>query len=147
MFWRRKRRERDLERELRSDLQLEAEEQQENGLSAEEARYAERRAFGNPTLVKEDGPAAKAGVHWGDALISVNGTPALGKTGTELELLFSAKAPAPVHLQIERLGSMKTVDFRMEKAEGIARQNGKRFIDGQLVPLWASDQYLHCFLK
>jgi hypothetical protein len=39
-----------------------------------------------------------------------------------LELLFLAKAPVPVHLQLERLGSMKIVDFRMEKVEGIARQ-------------------------
>jgi putative ABC transport system permease protein len=53
-WWRRKEREQDLERELRSDLELEAAEQQENGLSAEEARYAARRAFGNPTLVKEE---------------------------------------------------------------------------------------------
>ncbi len=52
--WRRKERERDLERELRSDLELEAAEQQENGLSAEEARYAARRAFGNTTLVSEE---------------------------------------------------------------------------------------------
>lgn len=55
MLWfRRKNREQDLERELRSDLELEAEEQQANGLSAEEARYAARRAFGNTTLVKEE---------------------------------------------------------------------------------------------
>jgi hypothetical protein len=54
MLWRhRKRREQDLERELRSDLELEAEEQRENGLSAEDARYAARRAFGNTTLLKE----------------------------------------------------------------------------------------------
>src|SRR5215469_16766752 len=43
----------DLERELRSDLDLEEEEQRERGLSAEEARYAARRAFGNPTLIRE----------------------------------------------------------------------------------------------
>ncbi|HEX4228423.1 MAG TPA: ABC transporter permease [Bryobacteraceae bacterium] len=54
MFWRkRKSREQDLERELRSDLELETAEQQENGLSADEARYAAQRAFGNTTLVKE----------------------------------------------------------------------------------------------
>ena len=46
--------EQDLERELRSDLELEAEDQQELGLSAEEARYAARRAFGNTTLIKEE---------------------------------------------------------------------------------------------
>ncbi|MBV9224868.1 MAG: ABC transporter permease [Acidobacteriaceae bacterium] len=53
-WFRRKDREQDLERELRSDLELEAEEQQERGLSPEEAHYAARRAFGNTTLVKEE---------------------------------------------------------------------------------------------
>jgi len=54
MFWRRrKRREQDLERELRSDLELEAEEQRENGLSPEDARYAAQRALGNKALLKE----------------------------------------------------------------------------------------------
>ncbi len=37
LWLRRKHREQDLERELRSDLDLEAEEQRENGLSEEEA--------------------------------------------------------------------------------------------------------------
>lgn len=55
MFWRRRRRqEQDLERELRSDLELEAAEQQENGLSEEEARYAAKRAFGNAESIKEE---------------------------------------------------------------------------------------------
>lgn len=53
-WWRRNEREQDLQRELRSDLELEATEQQENGLSAEEARYAAQRAFGNTTLMKEE---------------------------------------------------------------------------------------------
>jgi putative ABC transport system permease protein len=54
MFWRRRKsKEEDLERELRSDLELEAEERRENGLSAEEAFYVAQRAFGNTTLVKE----------------------------------------------------------------------------------------------
>ncbi len=43
----------DLERELRSDLELEEEEQRENGVSPDNARYAARRAFGNPTLIRE----------------------------------------------------------------------------------------------
>jgi putative ABC transport system permease protein len=55
MRWRRrKQREQDLERELRSDLELEAAEQQESGLSAAEARLAAMRAFGNTALVKEE---------------------------------------------------------------------------------------------
>ena len=52
-WWRTKNRDADLERELRSDLELEEEEQREGGISEEEARYAALRAFGNPTLIRE----------------------------------------------------------------------------------------------
>jgi hypothetical protein len=52
-WWQIGRRNADLERELQSDLELEVEEQRDNGLSAEEAPYAARRAFGNPTLICE----------------------------------------------------------------------------------------------
>ena len=53
-WWRRKQREQDLERELYSHLELEAEEQREAGLSPEESNYAAKRAFGNTTLMKEE---------------------------------------------------------------------------------------------
>jgi putative ABC transport system permease protein len=43
----------DLERELQSDLELEEEEQRENGASSEEALHAARRALGNTTLIRE----------------------------------------------------------------------------------------------
>ena len=52
-WWRMRKRDADLERELQSDLVLEEEEQREHGLSAEEAHYAARRAFGNPALIRE----------------------------------------------------------------------------------------------
>src|ERR1017187_5668050 len=43
----------DLERELRSDLELEEEEQRDRGLPPDEARHAARRAFGNTNLIRE----------------------------------------------------------------------------------------------
>ncbi len=49
MFWRQRK-----ARELRSDLELEAAEQRENGLSPEEAHHAAQRALGNTTLLKEE---------------------------------------------------------------------------------------------
>jgi hypothetical protein len=52
-WWQIKKRSADLERELRSDIELEEEEQCENGLAPQEAHYAARRAFGNATLIKE----------------------------------------------------------------------------------------------
>ena len=63
-WWRRKERERDLERELRSDLDQEAAEQREQGLSEDEARHAAQRAFGNLTLIREDTRAM-----WGWTLV------------------------------------------------------------------------------
>jgi predicted permease len=53
-WWRRRDRQHDLERELQSDLELEALEQQEGGLSPAEARHAAQRALGNATLLKEN---------------------------------------------------------------------------------------------
>jgi predicted permease len=48
-----RKREEDLERELRDHLELEAEEQRADGLSPEDARYAAQRAFGSTALVAE----------------------------------------------------------------------------------------------
>lgn len=56
-WWQIKKRDEDLERELRSDLELEEEEQREDGLSPDEARYAALRAFGNPSLIREQARA------------------------------------------------------------------------------------------
>src|ERR1700744_6058410 len=52
-WWQTKKKDADLERELRSDLELEEEEQKEGGVPPEEARYAALRAFGNPSLLRE----------------------------------------------------------------------------------------------
>lgn len=52
MRWRSKR-DAELERELKSDLELEEEEQRAKGMTSDEARYAARRAFGNQTLIRE----------------------------------------------------------------------------------------------
>lgn len=52
-WWQLKDDQTDLERELKSDLELEEEEQREKGLPPEEATHAARRAFGNAALIRE----------------------------------------------------------------------------------------------
>jgi putative ABC transport system permease protein len=54
LLFRRRDLENDLQRELQSHIDLEAEQQQQAGASEDEAHYAARRAFGNATLVAED---------------------------------------------------------------------------------------------
>jgi len=56
-WWRRGKRDADFEREIQSDLELEAEEQRERGVSPDEARYAALRSFGNTALIREDAHA------------------------------------------------------------------------------------------
>jgi predicted permease len=53
MWWQIRKRDADVARELRSDLDLEEEEQRERGFTREEAHHAALRAFGNPALILE----------------------------------------------------------------------------------------------
>src|SRR5580700_1092752 len=53
-WWRRKEREHDLDRELRSHVELEAEEQRSAGVSSDDARYAAQRTLGNRAFIREE---------------------------------------------------------------------------------------------
>jgi predicted permease len=53
LFWRRRRREAELEEEIRGHLEMAARDREARGESPTEAAYAARREFGNATLVKE----------------------------------------------------------------------------------------------
>jgi predicted permease len=52
-WWQTRKKDADLERELRADLELEEEEQRESGVPPGEVHSAALRAFGNPTLLRE----------------------------------------------------------------------------------------------
>jgi len=52
-WWQIRKRDAEVERELQSDLELEEEEQREQGVPPAEARHAALRSFGNPTLIRE----------------------------------------------------------------------------------------------
>jgi macrolide transport system ATP-binding/permease protein len=66
-WYRRQTREAELARELRDHLELEAEEQQDAGLSPREAAYAAHRALGNTLKIEEDVRAAW-GFQWLETL-------------------------------------------------------------------------------
>src|ERR1043165_3082467 len=71
MRWWRKRPDDDIERELQSHLELEAEEQRQRGATPGEARYSARRSFGNAALVQEDTRAVWRSVLWEQSIQDV----------------------------------------------------------------------------
>jgi membrane-associated protease RseP (regulator of RpoE activity) len=93
----------------------------------------------------EEGPAQKAGVHYGDAIVSVNGVNPRGKSMAELEQLFSSPNPATMTLVIDRDGAKNTFTFELAKASDVAEANHKRMYKGRMIPSVIPPAYLHCF--
>jgi C-terminal processing protease CtpA/Prc len=83
----------------------------------------------------EDGPASRAGVHWGDFITSVNGTDPRNMSTAELESLFTSQKPVPMRLTVDRDGVTKTFSFQLELAATVLRNNELKFFDGHLIPL------------
>jgi C-terminal processing protease CtpA/Prc len=93
----------------------------------------------------EYSPASRAGVHWGDTILSVNGVDPRNKSVKELGPLFSSDKPAAMTLKIEREGITKTFTFQLEKTDDVLRDNQQHFLQGTIVPLGLPEKYISCF--
>ena len=93
----------------------------------------------------EDGPASRAGVHWGDIIISVNGADPRNKSVAELEALLSSQKGAAMTLTIDRDGVTKTFSFQLEQAARVLRDNQLQLAKGQPIPLGIPEEHLSCF--
>jgi C-terminal processing protease CtpA/Prc len=93
----------------------------------------------------EDGPASRAGVHWGDSILSVSGIDPRNKTVAQLEPLFSSQKPRSMTLKIGRDDATKEFTFQLAEAAQVLRDNQRQLLQGELVPLGLPDRYLYCF--
>ena len=93
----------------------------------------------------EDGPASRAGVHWGDTILSVNGIDPRNKSVADLEPLFSSQKPGSMTLKIGRDDATKEFTFQLAEAAQVLRDNQRQLLQGELVPLGLPERYLYCF--
>ena len=93
----------------------------------------------------ESSPASRAGIHWGDTILKVNGVPVVGKSLAELERMFSADHPVLTKLTLYRASSEKTIIYTLAKASDIIAENSKSLYKGGIIPSGVADGDLHCF--
>jgi len=93
----------------------------------------------------EDGPASRAGVHWGDTIVSVNGVDPRNKSVAALEELFSSEKPAAMTLKIDRDGVTKVFKIDLAQAAQVLRDNQLQFVHGKSVPIGIPEKYASCF--
>jgi S1-C subfamily serine protease len=94
--------------------------------------------------VPPGGPAALAGVQPGDTIVSVNGVAPSGKSGEELQRMFSSHEPGTLHLELKRGAETRDVDVPLAPVPQVARASGKRIVNGIAVPAWLLDGSTGC---
>jgi len=92
----------------------------------------------------EDGPAAQAGVHWGDVIVAVDGVTPDGKSASELATLLSGQESRIVHLKLDRLGSLRDIKYHLIRTAYLLKQNRKQIVNGSILPAFLDENYLQC---
>ncbi len=95
----------------------------------------------------EAGPGERAGLRWGDLILAIDEIDPKEKTATEIEAMLSGDHPRAIHLKIERLGTIKTVEFTLEKNSQVLKRNQRQLIQGKLVPAGLADEDLKWFIS
>jgi C-terminal processing protease CtpA/Prc len=95
----------------------------------------------------EQGVASRAGIHQGDVILSVNGIDPRGKSPEEVEALFSSAQPRSDKLVVDRVTVTKTLEFQLEKAADVLKENHRRLVDGILICDGLADEDVPCFTE
>lgn len=95
----------------------------------------------------EEGPATRAGIDWGDIIASIDGVDPLKKSAAELEAMLSGIEPRTIRVTVDRLGKTKAVELKLVRVSEILRDNQRRLVHEQLVPMGVADADLRCFLR
>jgi hypothetical protein len=92
----------------------------------------------------ELGPAQRAGLHWGDSVLEVNGGSLAGKTTAELARLFCGPGRQRLDLTVRRSNAVRQVAFSTERTADLLRANGLQLVGSALVPIGVSPKDAQC---
>jgi hypothetical protein len=92
----------------------------------------------------EDGPGKRAGVRYGDVIVSVDGIPVASHTAAELEALLSGRVAREVSLVLVRLGKTRRCAVVLERADRILASNGMQVLGGKHLPAAIPATDLEC---
>lgn len=74
--------------------------------------------------VRQDGPAHAAGLHHGDEIVAVNGTPVAGKSYEQVVAMIRGESGTPVKLEVKgtrELSIMRVASETLSRGEGRPR--------------------------
>ena len=92
----------------------------------------------------EPGPGARAGLHWGDRILEVNGATITGKAPTEVESLFCTQTRQRLDLVVQRGETIRHITLTTSKTADLLRANGMTFMGTSLVPLAVAAADVRC---
>lgn len=92
----------------------------------------------------EPGPAARAGLHWGDRILEVGDVALTGKTQAQLESLFCTQTSQNVELVVLRGETTRRISFTTSKTADILRSNGVMLMGSSLVPVGVAAEDVKC---
>lgn len=92
----------------------------------------------------EDGPAARAGVHWGDIITSIDGADVTAQSAEQVRDLLSSKGPKVVRLRVNRGTEAKEFDISLERTASILKEHHRQIVSGLVLPDRLNSDVVRC---
>lgn len=64
-----------------------------------------------------------------------------------MEQILSSTRLERLRLKLDRVGTIKTIEFTLERASEVMKASGKKMVNGQMVNAGLSDEDIRCQMQ